>query len=106
MSLPIFYSLIFFIVSTSFILLGLHILFLNTKGALNRVFFVFCLSLFIWAFSFSISNSLTDYESVLFWRRWTSLGWGFMFSLQLHFFLILTERKHLLHKKWFYLLLF
>jgi diguanylate cyclase (GGDEF)-like protein len=49
---------------------------------------------------------LTDYESVLFWRRWASLGWGCMFSLQLHFFLILTEKKSLLSKKWFYLLLY
>ena len=106
MSLPIFYSIIFFVVSTCFVFLGFHILFLNSKGGLNRVFFVFCLALFTWAFSFSISNSLTDYESVLFWRRWTSLGWGCLFSLQLHFFLILTKRKYLLNKKWFYLLLY
>ncbi len=73
---------------------------------LNRLFFASCLSLSIWAFCFSIANSAQDYESALFWRRLTSFGWGTVYSILVHFFLVLTERKKILKNKWLYVLLY
>jgi hypothetical protein len=67
MTSPVFYSLIYYIVSTIAIMLGLYILFRNAKGTLNRVFFLFCLALSIWAFAFSVANSAPDYETALLW---------------------------------------
>ena len=106
MSLPIINSLVFFIVFTVSILSGLYILFLDVKSTLNRVFFFICLALGIWAFSFSISISAPDYKTALFWYRLASLGWGSIFALQLHFFLILTENNSLLKKRWFLLFIY
>ncbi len=106
MTLSVYYSLFYFIVSTAFLLLGLYTLFLNSKGALNRVFSFICLTLFVWSLTFSISNFVVDYESALLWRRWSTLGWGCLFSLILHFLLILTKPNFLLHKKWLYGLLY
>ncbi|HYE68477.1 MAG TPA: histidine kinase N-terminal 7TM domain-containing protein, partial [Anaerovoracaceae bacterium] len=106
MPLPLTFSLIFFAAFAAYFFFGLYVLFLNVHSNLHRVFFLSCISLCIWAFSFSISNSAPDYDTCLFWRRIACLGWGTYFSLLLHFILILTDRNRLLQKKWLYMLLY
>lgn len=64
------------------------------------------MALGIWAFSFSIVNSTQNYELVVFWRRVSSFGWGTIFSLLLHFLIILTGYERILKRKWVYLLLY
>lgn len=106
MSLPLTFSLIFFAAFAMYFFFGLYVLFLNIHSNLHRVFFLSCISLCFWAFSFSISNSAPDYDTCLFWRRIACLGWGTYFSFLLHFILILTDRSRLLQKKWLYVLLY
>lgn len=106
MSLPTTYSLIFFIAVVIYFFFGIYILSLNAKSGMHRVFFYSCLTLCIWAFSFSISNSAPDMEMSLFWRRVGALGWGSFFSFTLNFILILTEKNDLLKKKWIYFLIY
>ena len=106
MSVQYIFSFIFYIAFAIYILLGLYILWRNTKNALNRIFFVACLSLSTWAFCFSIANSAPDYETSLFWRRLASVGWGSAYSVLLHFFMILTERKRVLKSRWLYVILY
>ncbi|ULO06903.1 EAL domain-containing protein [Paenibacillus sp. 19GGS1-52] len=106
MSLSYVFSLVFFIAFAIYFILGIYIISINPKSMLNRLFFAACLSLSIWAFCFSIANSAQDYETALFWRRLTSLGWGTVYSLLLHFFLILTEKNKILKNKWLYVLLY
>lgn len=106
MSLSYIFSLVFFIAFAIYFIFGIYTLSINTKSMLNRLFFAACLSLSIWAFCFSIANSAQDYETALLWRRWASLGWGTVYSLLLHFYLILTERDKILQKKWLYVLLY
>ena len=96
MSLSLIFSFAFFLVFEIYAFLGTYTLFLNMKNTLNRIFFAVCLSMCVWAFSFAIANSAPDYEIALFWRRMASLGWGTLYSLLLHFQLILTERKKVL----------
>jgi diguanylate cyclase (GGDEF)-like protein len=106
MALSYIFSLVFFIAFTIYFILGIYTISINTKNMLNRLFFVSCLSLSIWAFCFSIANSAQDYETALFWRKLASLGWGTVYSLLLHFYLILTERNKIVGKKWLYVLLY
>ena len=106
MSQAYIFSLVFFSAFAVYFVFGLYILSLNTKSALNRLFFASCLALAVWAFCFSMANISSDYESALYWRRCSSLGWGTVYSLMLHFFLVLTERKELLKRKYFYLALY
>ncbi|MHB8129894.1 MAG: EAL domain-containing protein [Mobilitalea sp.] len=100
------FSLIFYIAFAVYFLLGIYILWLNMKNRLNRIFFAACLSLSMWAFCFSVANSATDYETSLFWRRLASVGWGSVYSVLLHFIIVLTERKMLLKSKWLYVILY
>ncbi|UNC93142.1 EAL domain-containing protein [Candidatus Contubernalis alkaliaceticus] len=106
MPLSYIFSLVFFITFAFYFFSGQYILSLNAENKLNRVFFAVCLSLALWTFSFSIANSAPDYEVALFWRRVSSFGWGVLYSLLLHFFLILTERSTILNSRWHYMLLY
>lgn len=106
MSLAYIFSLVLFMAFAIYFILGIYTLSINTKSKLNRLFFIACLSLSVWAFCFSVANSAQNYEMALLWRRWSSLGWGTVYSLLLHFFLVLTERSHILRHKWIYVLLY
>ncbi|WP_082452148.1 EAL domain-containing protein [Paenibacillus ihuae] len=106
LSLASVFSLVFFIAFAIYFILGLYTLSINAKNRLNRVFSLIFLTLSVWAFGFSISNSAPDYETAIFWRRLTSLGWGTVYSLLLHSCLILTERNTILKSKWLYVLLY
>ena len=106
MSLPLLISLIFFITFAIYTFSGIYIINLNSKSILNRVFFAICVALSVWSFSFSIFSSAHDYETALLWRRVSSFGWGVVYSVLLHFILILTERDKILKTKWIYMLLY
>ncbi|MGE5422373.1 MAG: EAL domain-containing protein [Ignavibacteriales bacterium] len=100
------FSIVFFVSFAVYIFLGIYILSLNSDKTLNRVFFLLCLSLSIWAFCFSIANSAPDHAMAYFWRRASTLGWATMYGFLLHFILILTERSRFLENKWIYPLLY
>ncbi|CAM4393673.1 EAL domain-containing protein [Paenibacillus typhae] len=106
MTLSYIFSLILFIGFAIYFILGMYILSLNTGSKLNRLYCLACLSLSIWSFCFSITNSAPDYETAILWRRLASLGYGTVYSILLHFFLILTERTAVLRNKWIYVLLY
>ncbi|WP_249896715.1 EAL domain-containing protein [Paenibacillus sp. PK3_47] len=106
MSSAYIFSLMFFIAFAVYFILGIYTLSIDAHSKLNRLFSVACLSLAVWAFCFSIANSAQDYETAIFWRRWSSLGYGTVYSLLLHFFLLVTERTRILKSKWIYVLLY
>ena len=106
MSLPIIFSIIFFMVSVIYYYFGAHIHVINFRSKTNHVFGLCCLCLSVWSFSFSISNSAPDYETSQFWRRMASLGWCSFFSLTLHLSLIITEKQQLLKKAWIYVAIY
>jgi len=106
MPLPYLFSSLFLIASAILLFYGLFILSQNAKSAINIIFFTICLSLSVWSFALSISNTAQDYDMCLFWRRIGSFGWGTFFSFLIHFIIILTERGEILKKKWIYLLIY
>lgn len=99
------YSIVFFITSMVFLIIGVHVISLNIENVLNRTFFYMTLFLGIWAFSYSIANSaLTEVEALL-WNRASVFGWGVMYSIQLIYFLHLTGRNKIFTNKAVYLLI-
>ncbi|WP_422485370.1 EAL domain-containing protein [Gudongella sp. DL1XJH-153] len=100
------YSIIFYAAATTYILVGVYILTQSVESKLNQIFFLMTISLGIWAFSYSIATSATTYHEALMWHRVSSLGWGIMYSILLHFFLILTNRYKLLENKMTYVILY
>jgi len=103
---PVLYSLMYYAVFMVYPLLGTYVLFLNSKATMNRIFFFICLSLTIWAITFSLGVAAPDFETSLFWRRVSSLGWGTIYAILFHFFLYLTKGKMLTRVKWVYALIY
>jgi len=95
MMLQIRISMLFYLTFILYSCLGVFSLFLNKKQRLNQVFFWLSMSCVVWSFTFAISNTLTDLQSVLIWRRIAAWGWGSTFSLMLHFVLVLSENQAL-----------
>ncbi len=106
MSLPVIFSLVFFLAFSVYFILMMYILQISRKSTIHWVFVLCCIALCIWAFAFSIANSAPDIETSVFWRRVATFGWGTFFSFLLHFILLLTGHRTLMGKKWIYLVLY
>lgn len=100
------FSLILYIAFCIYIFFSIYIIELDSNSRLNRIFFIICLALGLWSFSFSVSNYSSLYMDALFWRRTSALGWGTIYSFFLHFILILTGYRKLLSRKYTYLFLY
>lgn len=106
MSLSLTFSLIFFTAFAVYSLLALHVLFLDLKSRTNILFFILCVLLAIWTFSFSIANSAPDHDMASLWHRLSVIGWGPISAVLLHFVLVLTGNSQRLKSKWLYLLIY
>ncbi|MFZ7120000.1 MAG: diguanylate cyclase [Eubacteriaceae bacterium] len=99
-------SLFSFACFISSIYLGIYMCFQDYKNILNQMFFVSCLSLSIWAFSYTFFYSAPNIETAWFWHKLSSIGWCSFVNIALHFFIILTGNKHILKKSYTYILLY
>lgn len=104
--LPLIFSFLFFLICGSYIYFGCYIVSVNSKEKSNRLFFVLCIFLSVWAFSLAMSISAVDQDASFFWRRVSALGWCTFAGILLHFFLVLTDKKKLLKKWWIYFLIY
>lgn len=98
--MPLTLSIIYFVACFVYSFIGIYILHINLKSGLNRVFFILCISLCIWAFGSSIAISAPDASTSLLWRRISAVGWGSICSVLLHFLLVAAKRKRTLKKWW------
>ncbi len=103
---PLLFSLLFFTAFAVYLFFGIYIIHLNPQASLNKLFLIVCISLGLWSFGFSLANSAFNPENCLFWRRFSALGWTSIYSILLHFLLLLTGKKRVLKRRWFCLLLY
>lgn len=87
-------------------MLGIFILYIDTKANLNRTFFALSISLCIWAIGFSMAIDAANLDICMFWRRISAIGWGSMYSILLHFCLVFSKKDKLLKKWWTYMLIY
>lgn len=103
---PLLVSFIFFLIGATYVFFGSDVVLINSKEKSHRVFFVLCIFLSVWAFSFALAVSAPDRETCLFWRRVSALGWGVFPGILLHYILILTQRNQLLKQWWIYFVIY
>lgn len=89
------FSLLFFLGALLSLFWGLYIIRLDIKSNVNRIFLLICIALSVWSFGFAMANSQSYLEGALFWRRFSAIGWTAIFSLVLHFLLLIANQKHL-----------
>lgn len=80
------------VVTLIYLYLGTLALRGDPRGKLNRLFFLFSLSLAVWGFSYSFvySGSLEKAEELFLWYKISSLGWCLFPAFAFHFALVLT----------------
>lgn len=87
------FSLMFTILMFVYIYWGISILKLNRKERLSKLFALICLATSLWALGFAMANTAETAAQSLFWRRLAAIGWASIYSLVLHFFLLLVNKK-------------
>lgn len=86
--------------------MGLYALRFDSKATLNRLFMIISICLTFWALGFSIAMIAPDVATCEFWSRFAAVGYEIVYSVLLHFTLVLTGHERILSKKWFYVLLY
>lgn len=99
------FSLLFFSLIFIYLYWGIYIIQLNQKASVNKIFLILCVSLSIWSLGFGMANSAKDLETVLFWRRFSAIGWTTVYSLMLHFLLLLSNKDSPLKQRLLFCLL-
>lgn len=94
------FSVILYAFFFTYLVWGVYIFNQNPKEKINRIFMVLCFSLAIWSLGYATANVQSYLEQVLFWRRIAAIGWTSLYSLMLHFLLILTRPQGKSPKKY------
>lgn len=93
------FSLVLTTFSIIYFFLGIKVLQLDKRSALNRLFFVLNLSLIIWSFASAFYISASDEATCILWYKVSSIGAFSFCGILLHFFLKYIHKDNLL-KKW------
>lgn len=99
-------TLLYFFCLIAYLYFGFYLFYLAPNKTLNKVALALYISLSIWSFSFIFMHSAPDKETAVFWLRISSLGWSSLFSIMLHFFMLLGNIEKPLQKKWLYPLIY
>ena len=86
-------SLMFLLAFCLYIFLGIYILRLNPRGGIHRAFFALSIALSIWSLGYARSNSAASIEVALFWIRFSAIGKMALYSIVLHFMLLLANEQ-------------
>lgn len=106
MSNLIFFSAIYLISASVSLSMGLYTLHLAPKQLMNRVFFLMCVCLTIWALGYSVVIVAPDEDTAIVWTRIAAVGYELIYSLLLHFILLLTGVSEKIKTKLVYVLLY
>ncbi len=98
-------SNIYFFASFIYTIIAFYALSLNKKKALNKIFFLLCVSLSMWSVIFSLMIVAKNQHLSLLFNKIAILAWGCFYSLIFHFFYILSNPEKKLSKK-FYILVY
>lgn len=99
-------SLLAFLVTGFHLALGIFLLRSNPRAALNRIFFLICVSLAFWSFGYSFLQGAPTQEEAWLWFKVSSPGWTLAPALLLHFLILLARQGKLLERRGAYLALY
>ncbi|HHT24761.1 MAG TPA: EAL domain-containing protein [Clostridiaceae bacterium] len=95
-------SIILYVCGCVYIVFGACTIAKNANNKVNRLFLLLTISLAIWSFSHSISNSAATAEESAFCRSFSVFGWGIFSSILLHLILVLAKTESRLNKRILY----
>ncbi len=100
------FSLLLVILSVTYIFMGYKVLKADKKSLLNRLFFALNVSLVIWSFGSASYISAQDKTACIIWYKIGSVGFYFLVSIIIHFFLLFAKKNTLLKNWWVYIIIY
>ncbi len=100
------FSLILIILSVIYVFLGINVIQMDRRSALNRLFFSLNLCLIIWSFATAFYISAASMAACIFWYKLNSVASFLFIGIVLHFFLEFSHKDKLLGKWWMYIVLY
>lgn len=97
--------LIYLLAMLACLYMGISLLKMDQERPTNRVFFAMTLFVAIWIAGYAGANLSQDMEMAILWRRFSSAGRLFFYSIMLHFVLLLTLPAEKMRFKASYLIL-
>lgn len=106
MTIPVVLSIIFGVVATVYLLLGIYAAYLNPSDKTNILFFSMSVTLTIWTFAFSMAINAETLALAIFWRRFAAVGFSLFFAIMLQFAFVLTGHQEYIKRKFVLVLLY
>src|SRR5690554_800508 len=106
MDLANLFSIIFFMGCVYCLFLGMYIINIKHNSPLNQQFFLIAAATCIWLFCFSIANNAPDLKTVILWRRFSVFGWGVIYSIIIHYSILLSKKTNKSFKLWQYFIMY
>jgi diguanylate cyclase (GGDEF)-like protein len=100
MNITVIIASLYFMTTIICIILGIYLMYININTILNKLGFLFCLSLSCWCLGAALSLIAVSQAEAMVWRRFAAIGVGTFYSFLLHYLIILTENEQLLKKWW------
>lgn len=94
------FSFLMIVSFISYIYVGIYVIYIDRKAALNRIFLALNLSFAIWALTNAFMVSAPDKHDAMVWNMIGSIGYCSFANFALHFSLIYTKKEKLLKKWW------
>ncbi len=102
----VIFSALYLIVASMSPVMGVYVLRLNRKAAVNRVFLLISICLALWAFGYSVVIVAPNEQAAVVWTRISAIGYEILYAAIIHFLMLLTGYTRFLNKKWFYAVLY
>ncbi len=93
-----FMFFVYLITGLLYVYIGVFSFVNNSKNKLNRIFFILCLDLALWAILLALMNTKPDMETATTYRRVATFNWSTVYCLFLCFTLILAEKDGICNK--------
>jgi len=103
MSIMVF---VYLIASLFYVYIGIATYLYNPSNKANRIFFVICIDLTLWALMLVLINAVSDARTATVFRHVATFFWSTVYCLLLHLFLIWIKKDRLLKKIWFLFLFY
>lgn len=98
-------SIIFLLSSLIYALFAVNVLNWNDENKTNKTFFVMCLLLSVWSYSYAFCIAAHSVEKAIFWLQVAAIGWCLLYPLTNIYLLQLQEYKFAKNKKMIFLFL-
>lgn len=83
-----------FVSGVAVLLVGIYVFINNARSKINIIFFLFCLSAFVWLFSFSMMYSNQSINKALIWARYGDVGILCLPIFSYYFVLVLLHKDN------------